>query len=164
MIGIEQETIATHHKLNDLYLDLEIRLTLEDNFTFFEEVEYLVRKRFNKDLTNLYKKVLKRLSNKDGIVELNPKIDGKLHEFYRTVSSIYKNEYMRFNFKWDANKNLTQGDIPFLISTKQNSILGKLKEDKDLVMNTMKNAVSVEDFVNKMNVKNTNIELSKMAS
>lgn len=164
MIGIEQEALATHYKLNELYLNLEIRLTLEDSFNFIEETEYLIRKTFNKDLSSLYKKVLNRLANKNGVVELTPKKDGKLHELYKAIDFIYRNEYVKFNFKWNVNDNSTQGDIPFLLSTKQNKILEKLKIDKDLIMNTMNNALNIEDFISKIAISNTNIRLNKIYS
>lgn len=162
MIGLEKEALTTHHKLNELYLDLEIRLALEDNFTFLEEIEFSIKKVLNKDLTSLYKKVLKRLSNKDGVVELNPKNNGKLEELYKAIDFIYKYEYLRFNYKWEAKANSTQGDIPFLLANRQRGILEKLKEEKNFIMSAMSNSTNIEDFIKTINIKNTNINLNKV--
>ena len=55
-----------HEAINNAFYRVEILLSLEDNFTFLNQLEYYIRSFLNMDLDVLYKKVLHRMKNKDG--------------------------------------------------------------------------------------------------
>lgn len=159
MTFLENKNINNHFKINETYLNLEIKLSLEDSFNLIEQIEFNVKNFFKKDLTSLYKRVLNRLKNKDGIVEITPKVNGKLYEFYKTIHFIYTKEYRPFNYSWDINKqNMTQGDVPFLLKSR-NTQITNFKQEKDEIVAKLQESKDIKDFISKIKLKNTNIEI-----
>lgn len=160
MIYFESKDLQKHFRLNEFYIHIETRLSLEDNFNILEQIEFYIRTQFNIDTSSLYKRVLNRLRNKNGTIEITPKINGKLYEFYKIIHTIYEKEYTHFNYSWNINKpNMTQGDVPFLLRNKNSQIISTLKQEKDEIFKVLQSSKNIKDFLNNMKLKNTNIEL-----
>lgn len=96
ILAHENEKRKEHLTLNKDYLNLELMASIYDNFNKANHIEFKIRKKFKQPFSPLYKKVLKRLSktktNKDGLIELTPKLNGRLQDLYERDCFI-KEEY-----------------------------------------------------------------------
>ena len=113
----------------------------------------------------MYKRVLRKLKNKDGKYEITPKVGGKLYEFYRITNQIYKLEDTTTKYSWGRKKRtMTFNDIPFVKSHPlfRKHLLEDLEKDLKDVSSNLNNSKDIQEFIHNLALRTTNIKINEI--